>query len=269
MPAGTVDAAFERLMAEAEARPVSGWDFSWLGSRVTTRRLPWDYDSVVLRRATESPDLLDLGTGGGEWLAALPYRPPRTVAVEAWDPNVGVARARLAPLGVTVVPAEAAPDNAEQEPDEQRGRLPFPAESFHLVACRHEAFVAREVARVLVAGGSFLTQQVGGDYGDFYRLLGLPPPARPAREWNFGLAGAQVEAAGLRVVASAHGEQTTTFGDVGALAWYLKAVPWTIPGFSAREHRPRLAQLHARIARDGPVSVRLPAFYLEAIKPTS
>jgi SAM-dependent methyltransferase len=268
MPPGAVDAGFERLLAEAEARPVSGWDFSWLGSRRVTSPLPWDYESALLRHARGSPDLLDLGTGGGERLAALSHRPPHTVATESWEPNVDVARARLGPLGVTVVRVEAAPDNVEQERDEKRGRLPFPSESFHLVACRHEAFVATEVARVLVAGGHFVTQQVGGNYDDFYRLLGLPLPARPAREWNLASAIAQIERAGLRVVGSSEGEQTTTFADVGALAWYLKAVPWTVPGFSAREHRPRLADLHCRIARDGPVTVHLPAFYLEAIKPT-
>jgi SAM-dependent methyltransferase len=257
---------FERLIAEADAQPFGGWDFSWLGSRMVTHGLPWDYDAFVLRRARASPDLLDVGTGGGEWLAALPYRPPRTVATEAWEPNIGVARARLAPLGITVVGAEGAPDNAEQEPGETRGRLPLPAESFHLVVCRNEAFVAKEIARVLVRGGCFLTQQVGGDYDDFYRLLGLPLPVRSAPEWNLALAIAQVEAAGFRVVASGEGEEATSFADVGALVWFLRAVPWTIPGFSAREHMPGLADLHARIARDGPVTVRLPAFYLVATK---
>jgi SAM-dependent methyltransferase len=266
MPAGTADAEFERLVAEAETQPVSGWDFSWLGSRMARSPLPWDYDALVLRHARESPDLLDLGTGGGEWLAALPHRPPCTVATEAWEPNVGLARTRLAPLGVTVVRVEAAPDNAEQELEEQRGGLPFPAESFHLVACRHEAFLAGEVARVLAEGGCFVTQQVGGDYGDFYRLLELPLPVRPEREWNLASAITQVEAAGLRVVGSAEGDEVTSFADVGALVWYLKAVPWTIPDFSARDHRSYLADLHARIARDGAVTVRLPAFYLEATK---
>ena len=268
MTAKTKVVEFEQLIAEAEAQPFSGWDFSRLGSRMVTSALPWDYESLVLSRGRASPDLLDLGTGGGECLAALPYRPPRTVATESWEPNVEVARARLGPLGVTVVRVEAAPDNAEQEPEEKRGLLPFPADSFHLVACRHEAFVANEIARVLVAGGVFVTQQVGGNYEDFYRLLDLALPARPGREWNLVSATAQLEAAGLRVVASGEGGETTSFADVGALVWYLKAVPWVVPGFSAREHLTRLADLHARIARDGPVSVRLPAFYLEATKPT-
>ena len=267
MTADAVAADLERLIAEAEAQPVRGWDFSWLGSRMFTSQLPWDYDSLVLRRARASPDLLDLGTGGGEWLAALPFRSRRTVATEAWEPNVEVARARLRPLGVTVVRVEGAPDNVEQELDEKRGRLPFLTGSFHLVACRHEAFVAEEIARILVPGGHFVTQQVGGSYDDLYRLLGLSPPPRPTREWNLALATAQVEAAGLQVLASGEGEETMSFADVGAIVWYLKAVPWAVPGFSAREHLNALGALHTRLERDGPAAVRLPAFYLEATTP--
>lgn len=267
MTAETVAADLERLIAEAEAQPVRGWDFSWLGSRMVTSPLPWDYDSLVLRRARASPDLLDLGTGGGEWLAALPFRPRQTVATEAWEPNLEVARARLRPLGVTVVRVEGAPDNVEQEQDEKPGRLPFPAESFHLVACRHEAFVAEKIARILLPGGRFMTEQVGGSYDDFYRLLCLSPPPRPTREWNLALATAQVAAAGLHVLASGEGEQGMSFADVGAIVWYLKAVPWAVPGFSAREHLKALGALHARLERDGPAAVRLPAFYLETTKP--
>jgi SAM-dependent methyltransferase len=259
----------DALVAEAESRPVRGWDFSWLGDRMTTKPLPWSFGEIVVRHARRSPDLLDLGTGGGEWLGALPYRPPRTVATEGWEPNVHVARARLAPLGVAMVPADPALDNADQAPDERRGRLPFDDESFHLVSARHEAFVANEVARVLIPGGRFLTQQVGGDYGDFHRLLDLPEPPRPARGWNLARAIEQVEAAGLGVVDSREGEQTISFADVGGLAWYLKAVPWTVPGFSVAVHRQRLANLHARISREGAVSVRMPAFWLEAIKPAA
>jgi len=265
----TAPPGFESLIAEAEAHPVCGWDFSWLGARMATSTLPWDYDALVLHHARSSPDLLDLGTGGGEWLAALAYRPSRSVATEAWAPNADVARARLGPLGVTVVWAESAPDNVDQGEDEQRGRLPFPAESFQLVVCRHEAFVPKEIARILVTGGHFVTQQVGGQYDDFHRLLGLQPPARPAREWNLALATAQLEAGGLQILASAEGVETTSFADVGALVWYLKAVPWAVPGFSARERLSSLRDLHARLVSDGPAAVRMPAFFLEATRAAS
>ncbi|MBM2822035.1 MAG: Methyltransferase [Thermoleophilia bacterium] len=221
---------------------------------------------MVLVRARQSPDLLDMGTGGGESLARLSYRPPRTIATESWPPNLGVARARLRPLGITVVRVEAAPENADQEPDETRGRLPFPAESFALVSNRHESFVASEVARVLRREGVFVTQQVGGRYEDFYDALGLPSPPVPSRLWDLRLAARQVEAAGLRIVDSGQGVEVTSFADVGAFAWYLKAIPWTVADFSIEDHRAELERLHERIRATGPVTVRQPTFWLEATK---
>ena len=65
------------------------------------------------------------------------------------------------------------------------------------------------------------------------------------------LAVTQVEAAGLTVTASAAGDEVRAFHDVGALAWYLKAISWSIPGFSIAGYRARLAQLHDRLAADG------------------
>jgi len=256
--------SFDDLVAEAQARPLVGWDFSWLGDRISTVPLAWDFEDILLRHARRSPDMLDMGTGGGEFLAALPHRPSRTVATEAWPPNFDVAGAKLRPLGVTVVAVEASPDNLDQEPNEQRGRLPFPSGSFALIANRHESFVASEVARVLIPGGVFVTQQIGGDYGDFYDALELPRPQR--RVLDLRLARAQVEAAGLRVLDGAVGAELTAFADVGAFAWYLKAIPWIIEGFAISTHRERLERLHARIQEREPITVRLSAFWLEATK---
>jgi SAM-dependent methyltransferase len=257
---------YDSLLEEAQARPVAGWDFTWLGDRVTTSPLPWSFEEIVSSHARDSPDLLDMETGGGEWLAALAYRPPRTVATEAWSPNVDVAGARLRPLGVTVVWDEGAPDNVDQRADEKRGRLPFPAESFALISNRHRAFVASEVARVLTPGGIFLTQQVGGSYDDFYDALGLSR-VKAARQWDLRLAKDQLDAAGLRVVESAEDEEVTSFTDVGALAWYLRAIPWVVEGFAINTHRSQLEQLHERIHATGPITVRQPAFWLKANKP--
>lgn len=259
------EAELERLLAEAEARPLGGWDFGWLGERMRSSALPWSFEEIVVGHARSSPDLLDLGTGGGEWLAALPYRPPRTVATEAWETNLAIARARLGPLGVTVVPVEAAPDNVEQQADEQRGRLPFAAESFALVVSRHESYVATEIERVLVPGGRFLTQQVGGGgYGELRGALGLAPDRREA--WTLALATAQLTDAGLTVVESGESEVVTTFADVGALAWFLKAAPWIVPEFSIATHRDALAAIHGRLSAGSRFAVHEPAFWLEAVK---
>ena len=259
---------FELLIAEAEAQPFVGWDFSWLAERMVTQPLPWDLGGLVVERARQSPDLLDLDTGGGEWLAALAYRPARTVATESYPPNVPLAARRLHPLDVSVVRIAGAPDNNVQRVLESQCQLPFRSGSFHLVTNRHASFVATEVAWILATGGRFITQQVGDrNDDDFYRLLRLPQPAPSPRPWGLSLAVAQVEAAGLRLLGSGEGDQVSSFADVGAFAWYLKAIPWTVPGFSISAFRRRLEDLHARIERYGPLQVRQSRFWLEATKP--
>lgn len=254
----------DTLLAEAAAHPIVGWDFSWPGQRLTTSELPWDFAAILEERARQAPDLLDMDTGGGERLAALAHRPPRTVATESWPPNVGVATRRLHPLGVTVVAVEEAPENAKQDAASTTAPLPFAAESFSLVSNRHGSFFAEELARILTPGGVFLTQQVGDEADPYAEALGLPLPERPP--WNLGLAVAQVTRAGLRVEESAEALQTTTFADVGAFAWYLAAVPWTVPGFAIDTHRAELEQVHARIERDGALELRRGAFWLAARK---
>jgi SAM-dependent methyltransferase len=260
--------SFDALVTEAEALPVDGWDLSALGDRISIAPMPWDFDETVTRHAHATADLLDIGTGGGEWLASLAHRPARTVATEGWPPNVDVAGRRLRPLAVTVVATEPAPDNVDQVPDESRGRLPFPSDSFALVTSRHESFVASEIARVLVPEGTFLTEQVGGDYGDFYEALELARPPVLRRRWTLPLAEEQLASAGLRIVDSGEGTEVTSFSDVGTLAWYLKLSPWTVENFSIETHRSQLERLHRRIAVDGPLRVRLPAFWLNAVKPS-
>jgi hypothetical protein len=60
------------------------------------------------------------------------------------------------------------------------------------------------------------------------------------------------------------GHQLLTFGDAGALAWYLRAAAWVIPGFTVAAFRDPLARVQKRIDADGPVSVQQPAFWLTA-----
>lgn len=253
------------LLTEAASRPVVGWDFSWLGRRISTRPLDWDFKRVVERHSSHASDLLDMSTGGGEWLASLDRRPIRTVATEGWPPNVLIAHRRLGPLGIGVVWVDDAPDNVDQTTNETRGKLPFRTGAFSLITNRHASFVAGEVSRVLREGGSFLTEQVGGDYRDVDDALGRERALVPSR-WGLALAADQIGKAGLRTVAAREGTLVTEFADVGAFAWYLKAVPWAVPGFTIDAYRPALARLHDRIMSEGPLSIRLRAFMLEATK---
>jgi SAM-dependent methyltransferase len=255
---------FEDLVSEALTAPFSGWDFSWLGPGSTAGRLPWSYRGEVARRAALTDTLLDMGTGGGEWLSRLSPRPRRTVATEAWPPNAPVAARRLRPLGVPVVQDEGAPDNMDQD-GADRGRLPFRDGAFGLVASRHEAFRAAEVARVLAPGGTFVTQQVDfHSYDDLYEIVGLTVPERP-ESW-LPLAVRQLRDAGLTVQAAVRGEERHELRDVGALVYYLRVVGWAIPEYSLRACGPALRAAH-ETAEIWPVPFRQRHFLLVATRP--
>jgi hypothetical protein len=257
-------ASLSELLEEAETHPVVGWDFSWLGDRMETKPLPWDFANVVDGLARTANTMLDLGTGGGEWLASLPHRPPVTVAAESWQPNVAVARNRLAPLGVVVVEVEGCADNGDQgleglgEPS-----LPFDDGAFELVISRHESFVAREVARVVTGAGRFATQQLGADgHREFRKLLGVTP--QPTVASLLALVTRQLESAGMCVNEVAEATQESSFHDIGALAWFLRMVPWAVPDFSVERYRRQLSSLYQEMQRHGPLKIGLLGFYLVA-----
>ncbi len=249
-------ADFDELVSEAWRAPVAGWDFTWIDGRSWTDPPPWNYEEIVAERARRARAMLDMGTGGGELLARLPTRAPLTVATEAWAPNVPVARRRLASLGIEVVEVETAPDNVDQ-PGEG-GRLPFDDDAFDLVINRHEAFVASEVARVLQAGGTFVTQQVdSGAWNDLLAVFGQP--SRDEQSW-LGLAIEQCEAADLSVIESATGVETLVLNDVGALVYFLRVVSWAVPGFDADDQEAALRRADERM----PLHIRQPRFILVA-----
>ena len=97
------------------------------------------------------------------------------------------------------------------------------------------------------------------------QVVGQDEPRLPFRDASFRLA--QLEAAGLQTEDSDVGAETVTFADVGALAWYLRMIPWTVPGFSIEENREQLRELHRRIHDDGALVFNMPGFYLVAMRP--
>jgi SAM-dependent methyltransferase len=258
-------AGFDELVTEALAAPFSGWDFSWLDRRSWTEPLPWDYSSRVAALARSARTMLDMGTGSGEALSGLPYRAPRTIATEAWPPNVPVAGRRLLPLGIPVIQDEAARDNMDQNGVNDGGRLPFRDGSLDLICNRHESFLAPEVSRVLAPGGTFVTQQVDyHDHDDLAQILEIETPDEPD-SW-IGPAERQVTGAGLVIEEAARADQRTRFDDIAAVVFYLKAVSWSIPGYSFEKYRDRLRALYED-ASAWPVVTSGHRFLLVASKP--
>jgi SAM-dependent methyltransferase len=154
-----------------------------------------------------------------------------------------VAARRLLPLGIPVIQDEAAADNMDQDGANGGGRLPFRDGSLNLICNRHESFLAVEVSRVLAPGGTFVTQQVDyHDNDDLAQILGIETPEEPD-SW-IGLAERQVTEAGLVIEEAARADQRIRFDDIAAVVFYLKAVSWSIPGYSLEIYRDRLRALY-------------------------
>jgi SAM-dependent methyltransferase len=248
-------AGYDELVAAALAAPAEGWDFGWLAGRAKGSAPSWSYRDLARAQITGTDRLLDVETGGGELLASLRPLPRYTWATEGWPPNIPVARRRLDPLGVTVLPAEG-------------GTLPLPDESVGLILNRHGRLVAAEVRRVLRPGGVLLTQQVGSeDCADLNELLGAPP-AHAASSWTARTAGQALEAAGFHLADVREEHPVLTFYDVAAVVYQLRRVAWQIPGFSPQRYDVPLRRLHERISAEGRLDVRAHRFLIVAERPS-
>ncbi|GAA2691833.1 class I SAM-dependent methyltransferase [Actinoplanes palleronii] len=251
-------ATFDDLVAEGESTPVDGWDFSWFAGRATEQRPGWGYARLLSARLATARHALDLQTGGGEVLAAAVdgHRPATLTATEGWPPNVALARQRLAPLGGTVV------EVAEDAP------LPFPAGSFDLVSSRHPVSTDwAQIARVLVPGGTYLSQQVGA--GSVHELIDFmmgPQVIGAGRAPDRHRAAAV--AAGLRVTELRDAWLRMEFADVAAVIVFLRKVIWTVPGFTVDGYRERLRALHEQIRTAGPFVAHSRRFLITATKPS-
>jgi SAM-dependent methyltransferase len=247
--------SYDELVAAAMAAPVEGWDFGWLAGRAEGSEPSWSYRDLAHEHLARTEALLDVDTGGGELLASLGPLPRRTWATEGWAPNIPVARRRLEPLGVTVLPAKA-------------GRLPLPDGSVDLILNRHGRLVVPEVRRVLRPGGVLLTQQVGSeDCADLNEML-TAPPARARGSWTARTAEDALLAAGLHLTDVREEHPVLTFYDVGAVVYQLRMVTWQIPGFTSERYDMPLRRLHQRIRAEGRIDVQAHRFLITAERPS-
>ena len=230
---------YQHLIQDAQAADFSGWDFSWLEGRMIQADPPWDYPALVWEALPGVESLLDLGTGGGEFLAGLAPLPPDTHATESYPPNQAIAKENLSPLGVTL-----------HETDNNTN-LAFPDHRFDLVISRHESYNAQEVYRVLKEGGQLITQQVGGlDNLELNQVL-EEAITFPFTDCSLANDLTGLYKAGFMVKTAKKAALTTIFKDIGAVVYYLKAIPWQVPGFTFETHAQGLIRLHNIIERQG------------------
>lgn len=241
------------LWQEEEQAAFSGWDFSHLDSRWEEEPLPWDYRGLTGVYLRPFHRLLDMGTGGGEFLLSLNHLYENTCVTEGWAPNIALCKEKLAPLGIGVYPL-------------CDDRLPMQSELFDVVINRQSSYCIGEVFRVLKPGGIFLTQQVGGENcADLAkRLCPDSPPAYP----GFCLSGElpKFRDCGFEVLYSNEAHPLLRFFDIGAVVYWAKAIPWSFPNFSVDSHFQQLCALQDELTQNGSVCTLQHRFLIAARK---
>ncbi|MCE7741550.1 MAG: class I SAM-dependent methyltransferase [Candidatus Heimdallarchaeota archaeon] len=242
---------FELLLKDGDS-PFSGWDFSHIENRRVTAPLTWSYSTEILPHIRIVNSMLDMGTGGGEFLLQLAPFPPHTCATESYDPNVIIAKNRLNPLGINVVKIEG--DDT----------LPFEDGEFELVINRHESFSIDEVYRILTPGGYFISQQVGGKNDQLLREIMGSKKKSDYEQWDLDYEINELEDNGFVVLKKKEAFPITRFFDVGAIVFYFLSIPWELPGFTVEKYREKLWEIHNVIEDNGYIDVISHRFLFKA-----
>ena len=235
---------------------IHGWDFSHIAGRYTEETdLPWDYAALVRQYLTPQMKLLDVDTGGGEFLLSLGHPYENTAAAENYPPNVQLCRETLLPLGIDFKQSDG------------RGRLPWPENSFDLVLNRHGDYNPEDLYRVLKPGGLFLTQQVGAENDRELVELLLPwERALPFPDQYLGAACDKFQKAGFKILDAQECFRPIRFYDVGALVWFARIIEWEFPGFSVDRCLDGLQKAQRLVEEQGFVEGKIHRFLLIAQK---
>jgi SAM-dependent methyltransferase len=238
-----------------EQQPFTGWDFSYLDGRMLEDQAPWSYSTRAAELMRQAAAVVDLGTGGGERMLKLRASwPEKVVVTEDYPPNFKLATERLALLGVRVVDV----------PLTDFTPMPFDNGEFDLVLNRHSGFNARDVARILAPGGAFLTQQIHGLWVEDLIAAFDAKPKWP--ESTLDKYVPQLKAAGLTIINTQDWTGRLAFTDVGAIVYYLKAVPWLVSGFSVESHAKYLLALQKRLESGVGLNFTARKYLIEARK---
>jgi SAM-dependent methyltransferase len=230
---------------------MKGWSFDTKSVSLGPET-PWDYDERARELVFGADVVLDMGTGGGERFSRIcdGYR-GIPVATEGWPPNVPVAAARLAPLGITVLHASGL-------------HLPLADASVDLVLNRHEELEPADVARVLTPEGRVLTQQIGQNH---WRELGeFFPQARSGSGDLFQRYKDGFRDAGLALSSAQEHDLDVAYRTLGDVAYMLTAVPWAVPGFDVERDLDALLALEQSHGREEGVVLTHSNFVIEAEK---
>ncbi len=241
--------------AEEEIAHIHGWDFSHIDGRyMEDTNFPWNYRQVIGEYLNSDMKLLDIDTGGGEFLLSLGHPYKKTAATENYPPNVQLCKEILLPLGIDFRQADG------------NGKLPFYDNSFDVVINRHGDFNPWEIYRVLKSGGIFVSQQVGAENDrELVELLCGELPLPLPEQYADKVANA-FQKAGFSILRQEECFSPIRFYDVGALTWFARVLPWEFIGFSVDTHIQNLMKAQHILENEGYIEGKTHRFLLVARK---
>ena len=241
--------------AEEEIAHIHGWDFSHIDGRyIEEGDLPWDYRAVIGKFLRPDMKILDIDTGGGEFLLSLNHPYENTAAMENYPPNVALCKEILLPLGIDFRHGDG------------KGELPFEDGSFDMVINRHGDFNAEEIYRVLKSGGLFITQQVGAENDRELVALLCGQTSVPFPEQYLSIAAEKFSDAGFTILQGEEAFRPIRFFDVGALVWFARIIQWEFPDFSVDTHLNNLLAAQEKLETTGSIDGSIHRFLLVARK---
>lgn len=229
----------KNYLKSEENQVFQGWDFSYINGRWDDEHIPWDYKRILLSYLRTEHKLLDMGTGGGEFLLTLNHPFCNTAITESYPPNVAICQEKLQPLGIT----------ARQVFNDSM--LPFKDSSFDIIINRHASFDIGEINRILKTGGYFITQQVGSKnnadlsrkISDNYKSL------YPYNDLKHNVEA--FESNGFGIIRSEESFTPIRFYDTGALVYFAKIIEWEFPNFSVDTCFENLCKIDKEINETG------------------
>lgn len=241
---------------EEKIAHIHGWDFSHIkGKYEEEQDLPWNYEKIVRHYLQPEMKLLDLDTGGGEFLLSLNHPYHNVSATENYPPNVDLCKTTLSPLGIHFQKADAGK------------ALPFNDQSFDIIINRHGNFNPGEIRRVLKKQGIFITEQVGADNDrELVELLLNDVPDIPFPKQYLAAAKTAFENAGFAIIEAEEAFRPIRFWDVGALVWFARIIEWEFPNFNVKDCLENLYHAQEQLEEKGVIEGRIHRFLLVAQK---
>ncbi|WP_067142083.1 class I SAM-dependent methyltransferase [Oceanivirga salmonicida] len=230
---------------------IKGWDFSYIEGRFDEESdLPWDYTDIIRKYLKKEHKLLDIDTGGGEFLIYLGHSYGNTSATENYEPNVEFCKKELLPLGIDFKKANAL------------DKLPFEDNTFDIIINRHGAFNASEIYRILKKGGIFITQQVGAENDRELIDLLLPNTKIQFPEQYLGKVSKKFKNIGFNILQEQEVFRPIKFYDIGALVWFACIIEWEFINFSVEKCLDKLFEAQDILENKGVVEAKIHRFLL-------